>query len=68
MQATKHICMKSVIKPIIITSFLVLILFTPFEKAEAYNGTKTVPYWIKHNALLWTQGKIFNDDFINELR
>lgn len=56
--------MKYIIKLTVITSFLVLILFTPLEKVEADNGTSIVPKWIKHNALWWAQGKISDYDFI----
>lgn len=59
-----NICMKSIIKLSIITSFLVLILFTPFEKSYADNEASVVPQWIKHNALWWAQGEISDDDFI----
>ena len=56
--------MKTLYLSIIVTS-LVLILFTPLDKAEADNGTNLVPSWIKHVALWWSQGEISDDDFIN---
>ena len=67
-QIVVNIFVKSIIKPIIITSFLVLILFTPLENVEADNETSMVPHWIKHNALWWAQGKISDSDFINGMR
>ncbi|MDE1765639.1 MAG: hypothetical protein KGI27_05085 [Thaumarchaeota archaeon] len=60
--------MKSIIKPTIITSFLVFLLFAPLVKAEADDTSGLVPSWIKHDALWWAQGKISDVDFINGMR
>ena len=60
--------MKSIIKPTLLTSFLVFLLFAPLVKVEADSGSNLVPSWIKHNALWWAQGEVSDDDFINGMR
>jgi len=52
----------------IMASSLVLILFTSTDKAQAYDETNLVPYWVKHVALWWSQGRISDDDFTNSMR
>jgi hypothetical protein len=63
-----NICFKSLIKPTIIVGLLLLFLFGPLIKIEAYNGSGAVPRWIKHNALWWAEGEISDSDFINGMR
>lgn len=60
--------MKSIIKPTVITSFLVFLLFFPLVKAEADDGSGLVPSWIKHDAIWWARGEISDNDFINGTR
>lgn len=54
--------------PLVIASFLVSTLFSPFDKAEADNGKNLVPQWVKQDAMWWHDGKISDNEFINSIK
>lgn len=41
----------------------------PFiTKSEKYDESKVLPDWFKHNARLWSEGKISNEDFVRNVK
>jgi hypothetical protein len=46
-----------------------LFSLVPFiTKSVKYDGSKMLPDWFKHNARLWSEGKISNEDFVRNVK
>jgi hypothetical protein len=53
---------------VIIIASSVMILLVAIDKVEASNGTNFIPSWVKKDAVWWHDGKISDNEFINNIK